>query len=305
MAKKFKIGLALGGGGARGLAHVGIIQELENSGIPIDFIAGTSVGSVVGVYYALYQDSKQLKATALQIAQQLSQISNQFDFSQLQQKDRKTLPWGRLTEFIKKGYYLHSELRKICLNDGRVLKNLLDKFLKDYQFSDTKIPFYAVTADLISGKEVVLKDGPLVKAILASCAIPGIFPPIEYPDQLLIDGGIVNNVPVDIVKNMGADFVIACNLNRELKRKTTFKNAIDILFRSEEITSKKLRKIQLQNADFIIAPEIHHIDWWNFRKPEHCILLGAEATRKMVPYLQKVLQSRMRSASIRRFLFKY
>jgi NTE family protein len=287
-----KIGLALGGGGARGLAHVGVIKALERKGISIDFIAGTSVGSVVGAFYALYKDSQKLQTSAQILADKMNQYQNQFDFNQFEKDDKKILPWVKLTDFIKRGYYLHTELRKTCLNDGKIMEKLFSEVLGGCQFYETKLPFIAVAADLISGKEVFLNKGKIIPALMASCAIPGVFPPVQFQSYLLVDGGIIDNVPIKAVKKMGANFVIASNISKELKRKTEYKNAIDILLRSEEITSKELRKVQLETADFVISPEIHHIDWWNFSKPEQCMRLGEEAANKVIAELQKIIRKR-------------
>jgi NTE family protein len=290
---RVKIGLALGGGGARGLAHIGVLQVLEKEKIPIDFIAGASAGSLVGAFYALYQDSKRLREAAQKLSDKMNENPGQFDigFSQAEE-GKKYLFWRKLTEFIKKGYYLHTELSKTCLNEGMMMREVLTELFGDRQFSDTKIPFCAVAADLVSGKEVILKEGLLREAIMASCTIPGVFPPVEYNGKLLVDGGIVNAVPIKIVREMGADFIIASNLSRELKRKKDFRNAIDIMLRSDAITSGKLRKIQLNTADFVITPKIQHINWWNFSKPEQCIKSGERAAEKEIEELLKILRKK-------------
>ncbi|MFA6621394.1 MAG: patatin-like phospholipase family protein [Candidatus Caldatribacteriota bacterium] len=305
--KRFKIGLALGGGGARGLAHVGVIRILEKEGIPIDIIVGTSAGSVVGAYYALWKNSQELKTIAIKIANKLNQYSKYFDFNKYQAEgDRKQkLPWRRLTEFIRKGYFLHTELNKVCLNDGMYMEKVLGEIFSEYSFHETKIPFRAIAADLISGKETVLNEGRLTKAIMASCAIPGIFPPVQYNNQLLVDGGIIDNVPVEPVKKAGTDFVIASDINRDIKRKNKYNNAIDILIRSDLITSKALRRIQLEKSDFVISPEINHIDWWDFSKPEICIELGEEAARRTVNKLKSMLRKNKLKNSWKKLIIKH
>ncbi len=301
----FKIGLALGGGGARGLSHVGIIQALEKRGIPIDFIAGTSVGSVVGAFYALHKDSQRLCKTAQELAEKMNQYKNQFDFSQFNKEDRKILPWGKLTEFIKKSYFLHTELSKTCINDGMMMEKLFEEIFDEKQFNDTKLPFIAVAADLVRGEEVHLNNGRLIPALMASCAIPGIFPPVQLHNKLLVDGGIIDNVPIEAVRKLGANFIIASNITRKLKKKVKYKNAIDILVRSEKITSKELRKVQLDKADFVISPEIHHIDWWNFSKPEQCMRLGKEAADKVLTELQKKIKKMQIKTRWKNLLLKY
>ncbi len=301
--KKFKIGLALGGGGARGLAHVGVISVLEKEGIPIDIITGTSVGSVIGAFYALYRDSEKLKVTAVKYSNQMNQINKQINFQQFKDDNKKFLPWGRLTEIIKKGIYLHTEMSKICINDGILIENLLKGVLGEKEFSDTKIIFNAVAADLISGKEIVLKEGILMQAVMASCSIPGVFPPVKHGKNLLVDGGIIDNVPIQPLRELGADFIIASDVSKILRRKLEYKNAIDILLRSDSITSKELRRIQLDKSDFIISPEIHQIDWWNFSKPENCIQKGEEAAQKLINELKKALRLKQIKNNLKKLFF--
>ncbi len=303
--KPLKIGLALGGGGSRGFAHVGVIQVLERENIPIDFIAGTSAGSIVGACYALHQDSGQLMEEAQKLTDRMNANPIMFNsgFGDAE-KEKKVIFWGKIAEFIKKGHFLHTELTKTCLNDGMIMADLLKEIFEDRKFKDTKIPFCVVAADLISGKEVILKEGLLWEAVLASCTIPGVFPPVQFPGQLLVDGGIVNAVPIKAVGNLGADFVIAANISRELKRRKDFRNAIDILLRSDAITSNSLRKIQLGMADFVISPQISHIDWWNFSKPEQVIKRGTEAAEREIEELKKTIRNKRAKIKWNRLLLR-
>jgi len=300
--KKYKIGLALGGGGARTLACIGLISILEKENISIDYIAGTSAGALVGAFYALYPDSSKLKITAQKIVEKINKnpIQIDFDFGG-GAKDKKYLLWRRLTDLIKKGYFLHTELRRTYLNNGEIIKDIVTEVFGNHSFNETKIPFSVVAADLITGKEVMLKEGLLSEAILASCSIPGVFPPVKYNEYLLVDGGIVNAVPIEVVRKMGADFVIASNLTRELKKKNNFQNAIDILLRSDMITSRKLRELQLEMADFTITPEISHIDWWNFNKPEQCIFCGGKAAEKEIAGLKMAIRNKRVRTKLSRF----
>ena len=179
-----KIGLALGGGGARGLAHIGVIKALESAGINIDFIAGTSVGALVGGFYAATKDIKFLES----------------EFFNVRGKD--ILP-----------------IRKILMNqDGILFRNQsfvesLEKVIKDVKVESCKVRFRALATDVENGEEVAIDKGNLIEAIKASTAVPLAFKPVSVGGRLLIDGGFVNPVPADVVRDMGAEYVIAVDVS--------------------------------------------------------------------------------------------
>lgn len=174
-----RVGLALGGGAARGLAHVGVILTLEREGIPIDCIAGTSVGSLVGAACAAGMGGEGLLEMALQVG------------------------WRH---FIRPVWPRHGFL------SFEKLESLLTSRIGDVTFDDLVKPYAAVTADLFTGEEVVLQEGRVAPAVRASCSVPGIAVPVELDGRVLIDGGVVNNLPVSVVQDLGADVVIAVGL---------------------------------------------------------------------------------------------
>lgn len=177
-----KIGLALGSGGARGWAHIGAIRALEKAGIKIDYIAGTSIGAFVGGIYAVNQ-LKELESFVKEI-------------------DWKTIVSLLDVEFPTRG-----------LLDGDKIYDLIYSHVLDCNLEETNIPFHCVATNLLTQKVVVLKTGSMVDAIRASISIPGVFTPFQREDSYLVDGGVINPVPVDIAKAMGSDIVIAINLN--------------------------------------------------------------------------------------------
>ena len=177
-----KIGLALGSGGARGWAHIGAIKALEKAGIKIDYIAGTSIGAFVGGIYAVNQ-LKELESFVKEI-------------------DWKTIVSLLDVEFPTRG-----------LLDGDKIYDLIYSHVLDCNLEETNIPFHCVATDLLTQKVVVFKTGSMVEAIRASISIPGVFTPFQREDTYLVDGGVINPVPVDIAKAMGSDIVIAINLN--------------------------------------------------------------------------------------------
>lgn len=289
MAKeKLKVGLALGGGGARGLAHIGVLKVLKRENIPIDLIVGTSMGAIIGAAYALKKDISTLE----KIIEKYCKIGIFNINLSLSEKEKKDKPYfiKKMSDFLKKVYAFNLELRREYLNDGEDLKKIINDLVGDKVFADTKIPFAAVAADLIKGEKVILNQGKLFNAILASTSIPGIFPPIRLEGKILVDGGIVDVVPIEAARSLGANFIIAVNVSPTLKKRFEFSNAIEILFRSDSITFNELIKLQLSSADLVINPKVGRFHWSNFSKPEKCIREGEIAAQNVLSELKKKLK---------------
>ena len=290
MAKeKLKVGLALGGGGARGLAHIGVLKVLERENISIGLITGTSMGAIIGGAYALKKDISAIE----KIAEKYSKISEfNIDFS-FSEKERKDKPFflKKMSDFLKRGYMLNLELRKKYINDGEGLKKIIKDLVGDKAFTDTKIPFAAVAADLVKGEKVIIRKGKLFDALLASASIPGMFPPVILDKKILVDGGIVDVVPIEAAQSLGASFVIGVNVSQTLKKRVEFNNAVEIFFRSDSITSSELRKLQLSFADVVITPKVGRFHWSDFSKPEQCVREGEIAAQNTILELKKKLKT--------------
>ena len=289
MAKeKLKVGLALGGGGARGLAHIGVLKVLERENIPIDLITGTSMGAIIGAVYALKKDISAIE----KITEKYSKISEfNIDLS-FSEKERKDKPFflKRMSDFLKRGYILNLELRRKYINDGEGVKKIIKDLVGDKAFTDTKIPLAVVAADLVSGEKVITRRGKLFDALLASASIPGMFPPVILDKKILVDGGIVDVVPIEVAQSLGANFVIAVSVSQTIKKRAEFSNAVEILFRSDSITSAELRKLQLSFADVVITPKVGRFHWSDFSKPEQCVREGEIAAQNAILELKKKLK---------------
>ncbi len=280
MTKTKKIGLALGGGGARGCAHIGVIKALTEAGIPIGYVAGTSIGALIGGIYTA-GDIKEFENYLL------------------------TIKWK---EVVK---YLDPVIPKKGLFKGEKVCRLISKSLKHKDFQGNKIPFCAVATDLFSGKEVILKKGDLTQAIRASIAIPGIFTPVEKEGDYLIDGGVVNPVPINVVQDMKADVVIAVDLNYHFSKKKDepeksygkiksffhkwlkpdYPNIIDVLESSVYMMQEKLteKNLLMHEPDFLIRPELGPTSIFDFHKAKKLIKEGYEKTRQQIPAIKKKL----------------
>jgi len=286
--EKLKVGLALGGGGARGLAHIGVLKVLERENIPIDLITGTSMGAIIGGVYALKKDISAIE----KIAEKYSKISEfNIDFS-FSEKERKDKPFflKKMSDFLKKGYILNLELRRKYINGGEGVKKIIKDLVGDKTFTNTKIPFTAVAADLVKGEKVILDQGKLFDALLASTSIPGMFPPVILDKKILVDGGIVDVVPIQAAQSLGANFVIAVSVSQTIKKRDEFSNTVEILFRSDSITSSELRKLQLSFADIVITPKVGRFHWSDFSKPEQCVREGEVAAQNAISEIKQKLK---------------
>ena len=286
--EKLKVGLALGGGGARGLAHIGVLKVLEKENIPIDLITGTSMGAIIGGVYALKKDISAIE----KITEKYSKISEfNIDLS-FGEKEKKDKPFflKKMSDFLKRGYILNLELRRKYINDGEGVKKIIKDLVDNAAFTDTKIPFAAVAADLVKGKKVILTQGKLFDALLASASIPGMFPPVILDKKILVDGGIVDVVPIEAAQSLGANFVIGVNVSQTIKKRAEFDNAVEIFFRSDSITSAELRKLQLSFADVVITPKVGRFHWSDFSKPEQCVREGEVAAQNAILELKKKLK---------------
>lgn len=264
--KKKKIGLALGSGGPRGLAHIGVIKVLLENGIPIDYIAGSSMGSIVGGLYSYFGDIYGVEKY----------------FSKLTYRD--------MIEIFSDPRFAHGVLK------GEKALKFLRKTIGNTKIEKLKIPFIAVATDLENGEVVELNKGDLALAIRASGSIPVFFRPVKIGKRYLVDGGNAVPVPVEIVRKMGADIVIAVDLdNCYVTPKNYMKNVdkasmTQIAERALDIMSYSLAKENTKNADIIIAPDVFDVGWRRFVNGGDIILEGEIATKKILPEIIKLIK---------------
>lgn len=263
--KKKKFGLALGSGGAKGLVHIGILKVLEENGIKPDYIAGTSIGSLVGGIYAHF-----------------GEIGPVEDF--FKGLDYKTLIKLFSDPVLKSG-----------LLKGEKLVKYLDAYLKKGNIEDTKIPFIAVAADMVTADPVLLKKGNIARAVRASGSVPIAFTPVYMDKRYLVDGGLALSVPVDVVRKMGADIVLAVNLdsvffapkNRPKDPKKT--HMISFVNEVPNMLRYNLAKENCRDADIVINPPIPEIGWDRFANGGDIIAKGEKEARKAIGKLKKLL----------------
>lgn len=295
MAKLIKIGLALGGGGAKGLAHIGVLQALEEERIPVDLIAGTSMGALVAGLYAFYpQSEKIIKKFKDYLESKIFQKTNpEFLYGQVDRELSKFEGiFQRFARFIKKGvFYMQSLTKKSAISE-EIFRQNIELLLDDVDIRKTTIPLAVVALDIKSGEEVVIREGSLREAVSASCAIPGILPPVNIQDKELVDGGWIDRVPVRPLREMGADLIIAVDVADDLEEVEDLSTGLGIFLRSYEINRIALSRWQLQEADLVISPEMSNVHWADFGHLDQCLQAGREATQKKMPTIKRLVRNK-------------
>lgn len=261
-----KIGLALGSGGFRGFALIGVLQALEENNIPIDYISGASIGSLIAAHYAVFKDLELLKGMI--VGNSKNKLPSVFDLG------------------------LRGGLVK-----GNKFQKMIDRILGDHSFSNVKIPLRIIATDLGSGQAYIFKDGPLAISVQASCSVPVLFEPVKIKGHRLVDGGLSDPVPIEILKEMGAEKVIAVNLyhkNEFVNKRFTLTK---VALRSTRIALYNLAQASIKSADIVISPDTsEHIKTNDFKKylnPEvikEMIQLGYRETIKAIPEIRKILK---------------
>jgi len=275
-----KVGLALGGGGVRGFSHIGVLNVLEQEGIDIDLIVGTSAGALIGGAYASGQSPREIQA---KIDAYLR--SPEFDASTLKSVGMTFSPenknfFKKARTFIMNRFWLAQVFFKPSILPSNDFESLINYFLPEMDIRETKIPFRAVSTDLITGKEIIFSEGPLRQAVLASCSVPGALAPVRHGNWLLADGGITSLVPVNATRAAGADIVIAVMVGRDLSTSVDIETAKDVLYRAGEITTDALEASELKDADVIIRPNVGNLHWMDFSRASDLIKIGEQAARE-------------------------
>ncbi len=255
-SKRPKIGLALGSGSSRGLAHIGVIKVLEENNIPIDFIAGSSIGAMIGGFYAAELDIKRIEEIALETN------------------------WRKMFSLIDPHL-------KQGLVGGKKVKTFIENHINGKKFEDCEIPFTAVATDLKTGEVVVLNKGEIAQSIRASISLPLIFKPVEINGRILADGGLSAPVPVENVRNMGADLIIAVNLDKYYYNEKWKPGWYNIANDSLNILRYHLELLNTANADIVIDIDVGKTSWYQFVNGQNKISAGEKATKKVLPQLKE------------------
>lgn len=258
-----KVGLALGGGFARGIAHLGVLRIFEENEIPIDFIAGTSVGALVAAAYA--------SGASLDTLEEQGRETSFHDF-------------GRWT------------LSRYGMASNNRLEGFLHRFTNAEYFHQTKIPLSIVATDLVTGKSVHFTDGELGPALRASCAYPGLFLPVEYRGHFLADGFLTQAAPAEAVRELGAELVISVYLDPGLLEERP-RNTIEIISRSFSIIQAYLVQPWRTQTDILIQPDVDNVLWYEFVKTPQLVAAGRAATEAALPQIKAALRGHRRDSA--------
>jgi predicted acylesterase/phospholipase RssA len=269
-----KIGLVLSGGGAKGFAHAGTLQMLDSLDIPVDFIAGTSIGGIVGALYSIGYSGQELENLAYEINWEEIFTDN---------PPRKLRPFFERKDDGKYQLELGFKGVKPVPPSGFVTGQKISLLFSELtlshahisDFDQLPIPFRCVALDLVTGKEVILKSGTLPRAMRATMSIPTVFSPVDWGDSLLVDGGYINNIPVDVVKAMGADIVIAVNVQTPLLRKNELGSIFGVLNQLINITDLPRVEKNIRDADVVIRPAIGAFSNADFAREKVGLILKA------------------------------
>ncbi len=264
--KKVKLGLALGGGGARGVAHIGVLKAFEENGITFDFVAGTSAGSIVGAMYSFGKTPEEM----LKIARTLD-----------------------VKDIRKSKFFMPSK------TDG--IEDLIKQNLGDVDVSQSKIPFSAIAVDLISSREIAFTRGNLSKVVAGSCAVPGVFVPVEYEDMHLSDGGLQNNIPSDVPRHFGCDYVVAVDVNSTRGYGTSSLKVLDVILATIRIMSKSNCNKGYLNADIVVAPSMKEYKSTKIDDIDAMYAEGYQAGLEAVPKILELISKKPKKAHKIRF----
>jgi NTE family protein len=297
-----RVGLALSGGGARGLAQIGVLRVLEREGIPIDLVAGTSIGAVMGALYACSEDAESTEALVLETLQssgmQALDLNRILKVSGVHPVGGEVPPedgvFARMQKLVRRLYASHAALTRQAVIEGDVVESVFGKLFGDKTFADTRIPFGAVAVDLEQGCEVVIAHGRIASAVAASSAIAGVFPPVEIAGRQLVDGGYTSPVPIEAARALGANAVIAVDVSIGGVDRGGQDNAIEVAMRAAEISLLALEREQLRRADVVIPARGQNRHWSDYSAPDEAINAGADAAEKMLDSIHATLEERGR-----------
>ena len=278
-SKNNKIGLVLGGGGARGLGQIGVLKALKKQSIPVHMVAGTSIGAVIGAMYAATLDPDWIENKFKEFID--SEAYKRIGLHRLIPTSQPNSSiFQTAATYMKNQIIINLANDRLGILKQERLSEIIEYLLPVKTFEELKIPFSCLAVDLNSGEDVVFNSGNLIEAIVASSAIPGYIPPIEKNGMLLTDGAVSCPVPVKTVRKMGADFRISVDVGLNHFEPLKNPNLLQVLGRAEQITSTRLGEVKSEKADITIRPDTMNVFWAEFDKIDQLIKLGAEETEK-------------------------
>ncbi|GAB4342705.1 MAG: hypothetical protein Kow0037_30270 [Calditrichia bacterium] len=290
MTRKMKTALVLGGGGARGLSHLGVLKVLEQENRLPDMIVGCSMGSVIGAMYAQLGSTKAVEEKLRRFFASEAYIDLNVDLLERHRNGEES------KDFIQQ--IARNAVRRVMINlvASRVsilkeeqVERVVNALIEPGKIEDTKIPFACNATDLVSGQAVLFRDGDIRKAVKASSSIPGYLPPVVIDNQVLVDGAVTDSVPTRFARILGADRIIAVDVRQNLKPQKEFRNVFDVVMRAATVTSNRLTEETSDLADLTIYPAVGDYMWYDFRDIDLLIKAGEDATHLQWEQLNRLL----------------
>ena len=289
-----KLGLALGGGAARGLSHIGVLEAFEECGLPIDVIAGTSMGAIIGAMYATEPNAATVKRRFINYLQSDAFKESRFDYlidNNHSHEKEGFFDW--LSQFARKSVFYTLLMTRNSFIPQETTRQNFALLIDDIDLVETAIPFCTTSLDLVRGEEFIFKEGSLSQAVTASCAIPGLLPPVEIDGRFLIDGGWINAVPVSAARRLGADVVIGVDVYSDLDPFIQPATALDVAARAEAVTRWTLTNRLSQEADWLLTPEAGSNHWADFSQFEQAVASGRNEVYEHLHTLRKLTRPQL------------
>lgn len=262
VSQRPKVILVLGGGGARGFAHIGVLKALREANVPVDMVIGTSIGALVGALYCAGVPIEKIETVV----------------EQTKWQDISNLSYISMFKLVVSEKLLSTEK----------LEKYIEKNIGDLQFFQLDIPFACVTTDINTGEKIILKEGSVATAARASATIPGIFTPVEYGQRFLVDGGLVENIPVSVAKLFNPDIIITVAVSADIT-KNSFNNVFTTLLQTIYIQGQKSDEINLKMSDIVIAPKVNDISAIELNRSEECIEAGFVAGKESIKKVKEAI----------------
>ena len=283
MSKSY-FGLALGGGGARGAAHIGVIQALHSAGVRPDVIAGTSAGSTLGAMYAATLDPNWIENRFREFM--VDESFKKFNSGELLDGRNQETMLNKVTSKVKQHYMVILGLNKSYVTGREILQKAVDYLIPVETFEKLQIPLKVLVTDIQSGEDVIHESGNLKEAIIQSSSIPGFFEPTQQGERILVDGGVTAPIPVYLLKKL-TKVVMAVDITNYSVTPLNNPNMIEIVRRSDIITGLRLKKRISQDADILIRPNVFGLHWSEFGRFDDLIKCGKDAANKELESLRR------------------
>jgi NTE family protein len=282
------VALVLGGGGARGMAHIGVFKALQDEGVPIDMMVGTSIGAFAASLYGLTRDWRYLKERTVEFLN--SKGFKKYGKGLTDDVSGRKRPANRIKTFLQKAGALVILAARKSLVSHKKMREAVDGLVPDKQFADSEVPLAIVALDLKACEEVVIREGSLRDACALSANLAGFFPPQVYKDKLIVDPSPVSSVPVDAARSLGAAAVIAIDIRSKLEPIDTIASGVDAVFRIAAMASDRANATQIARADVVITPGVSGTYWSDFKDVDAHIAEGERAAREVMPEIRRVLK---------------